>query len=367
MIDTVTIKVPMDLLLPDAAPVDSQMIWKQLGWDMRTKHNYSTWFRNPTTTELQSSVHFPRLTGNREQKYNWRPMVKIEFSAPKLFWGNNVNELNDRDFLPVVLTLQQRLQEMGFNPSLLSLTQAVAIKVHYGKNFVLRNGYTAQGVIRDIRRISQSQRLIKTANEYPGQGTSINLHNKSFGLSIYDKRSEISAETLSQLARYGPFPEVLRIEARLEKLRVLNQMYEKLGFKSDPTFAEVFDAEKSRRIVTHYWQQLIRPQIALISDTDEAPVAIFERLLQLDPDQSVHGAIKMTSLIMMARSPGGLSDFRSALTHKMNPRSWYRLHAKLKDLSALLATSSKLTWWDQIEEQLAEFEALSIIKINQVI
>ena len=357
----------MDYLLPDRAPVDSRAIWQELGWDTKTKRKFSTWFRNPTPAEIQGTAYYPHLTGNREQKYGWRPMVKIEFSAPKLFWGNNVNELHDRHFLPVTLTLQARLREMGFNPSLRSLTEAVTTKVHYSKNFVLSNGYTAGGVIRDIRRIDQRKRLTKTAREYPGQGASINLHNKSFGLSIYDKRGELNPETLERLLRNQPSPEILRIEARLENLRKINQVFERLQLGSNPTFSDVFTVDTSRYVLTHFWKELIQPQIALVSDMEETPIDLLERLMQLNPEKGVYYAIKMTSLVLAGRSPGGLSELRSVLSTRLNQRSLYRLHSEIKAVSAQLSITTEQSWWEQIEAQLAEYKPLSLPHINQMI
>lgn len=56
---------------------------------------FSKYIRNPSKKEKEQFGYLPRLTllsrGNEE-------MVKIEFSAPKLIFGNNFDELEEKRF-----------------------------------------------------------------------------------------------------------------------------------------------------------------------------------------------------------------------------------------------------------------------------
>src|SRR3989338_4836121 len=56
--------------------------------------------QNPTPSELKNGIYNPRLTvTKRINRYNsFEVMMKIEFSVPKLLFGNNFDELDDADF-----------------------------------------------------------------------------------------------------------------------------------------------------------------------------------------------------------------------------------------------------------------------------
>ncbi len=71
--------------------------------------------QNPTVTELRNGNYKPRLTvTKRMNKYHqFEITLKIEFSIPKLLFGNNFDELEDTDFSLVISKLKQRLADMG--------------------------------------------------------------------------------------------------------------------------------------------------------------------------------------------------------------------------------------------------------------
>src|SRR3990167_5853860 len=71
--------------------------------------------QNPTPNELKAGIYKPRLTITKRinKLRNFEIMLKIEFSVPKLLFGNNFDELEDSDFGKVVGILQTKLKEMG--------------------------------------------------------------------------------------------------------------------------------------------------------------------------------------------------------------------------------------------------------------
>src|ERR1043165_3434798 len=70
--------------------------------------------QNPSKADLDAGRYLPRLTlARRKAGPDFSVTLRVEFSAPKLIYGNNFDELISRDFETVVVVLQKRLSEMG--------------------------------------------------------------------------------------------------------------------------------------------------------------------------------------------------------------------------------------------------------------
>ena len=71
--------------------------------------------QNPTKKELRQGIYKPRLTlcTKRNPFGQNKILLKIEFSAPKLLFGNNFEELQYKDRMPVIMQLVGALEQMG--------------------------------------------------------------------------------------------------------------------------------------------------------------------------------------------------------------------------------------------------------------
>ena len=88
--------------------------------------------QNPSKKELLAGIYKPRLTLARRINLNGRSevMLKIELSLPKLFYGNNFDELRLKDFKPLVQKLVTMLESMGVRVAAADLAQADILAVH---------------------------------------------------------------------------------------------------------------------------------------------------------------------------------------------------------------------------------------------
>ena len=65
---------------------------------------------NPTKSDFEAGRYFPRLTlAKRKSQTGFALTLRIEFSAPKLIFGNNFDELQSRDFERVLGRVQGSL------------------------------------------------------------------------------------------------------------------------------------------------------------------------------------------------------------------------------------------------------------------
>jgi hypothetical protein len=98
--------------------------------------------------------------------------LRVEFSAPKLVYGNNFDELVSRDFETVVERLQQRLSELGVRVAEDTLRGAKVSTIHYSKNIAFRDYTTCAMVIRELAKIDLPLRLDLSHTDYRNEGHS---------------------------------------------------------------------------------------------------------------------------------------------------------------------------------------------------
>ena len=150
MIDTVVMMLEMGkftILEPDnfSPPADLAKNRIKLG-----KNGNYKFIRNPSKAEKEAN-YYPRLTINQQCFANGSHItkLKIEFSAPKLLFKNNFDELNDDDFDLVIETLLLRLNEMGVETRKEFLINAHIQKIDYSKNIILDEHITCSMIIKE--------------------------------------------------------------------------------------------------------------------------------------------------------------------------------------------------------------------------
>ena len=93
MIDTVCLSIPKDKM---------NYLLGLSSWELYSKTNqYEKYVRNPKKVEKETGLYFPRLTAYRRQ-FCQSENVRMEFSAPKLLYLNNLDELEEKDFTKVM-------------------------------------------------------------------------------------------------------------------------------------------------------------------------------------------------------------------------------------------------------------------------
>ena len=69
---------------------------------------------NPTASDRKKGIYRPRMTLIKRMTKNGTELpLKIEFSAAKLLYGNNVEEVQESDFDRVIEALIRNMFDMG--------------------------------------------------------------------------------------------------------------------------------------------------------------------------------------------------------------------------------------------------------------
>ena len=109
MIDTIVLTIPEDkytILDHDKFSPSTKGLFESPYYRLGSRSNFNC-KQNPTKTELLKGIYRPRLTVTKRIRKGYFDIpLKIEFSIPKLIYGNNFDELSDTDFSDIILKLE---------------------------------------------------------------------------------------------------------------------------------------------------------------------------------------------------------------------------------------------------------------------
>lgn len=236
--------------------------------------SFTKYVRNPSEKEKAQFSYLPRLTllsrGNEE-------MVKIEFSAPKLVFNNNFDELEENDFGLVVSTLHQKLKSIGYGIFSHFLAEAPVSLIHYSKNIPLTDGSTPYMYLKEIQKANITQRLDFNQTDFRNEGHSLKFRTNSFEVAFYDKmkdleRAKISEKRAVEEDNYVQMDlfeeikeykkrsqkrlEILRMEVRLNQRQKIRQILNKINLKTEPTFQNLFSKEIAKSVLLNQLRQI---------------------------------------------------------------------------------------------------------------
>lgn len=229
--------------------------------------------QNPTKSDLKKGIYKPRLTVmKRFQAGAFVVILKIEFSIPKLLFGNNFDEVEENQLKEIIQKLYEALNTMGVLVFPQILHDAPVSTIHYSKNIPLTDYSTPSLILQEISKINLNQILDLNQTDFRNGGYSLKFHANSFEVSLYDKRKDlekaklsekralekdnsIQLELLNQWKPKNPF-EVLRMEIRLNQRSKIRQIFKKNNISTLLTFTSVFKKDTAQKVLLHYLEQI---------------------------------------------------------------------------------------------------------------
>jgi hypothetical protein len=325
---------------------------------------------NPTKPE-KSKGYRPRLTLFK-RPYTERSRsiwLKIEFSAPKLIFGNNFEELRGSagDLEKVIDSLLTALEHMGIETTHECLLNARVSAIHYSKNILLERSTPCYLLIQTLEKLDLSGKLDLTQTDFRNSGQMVKYHSSLYEIALYDKVKDLEQAVKCGEKRgietdYGEMhdlfsnqlkPEVLRFEVRLTS-RKIKGLFRTLGFKQGCILKELFDGNLSRAVLLHYWQVITDGLYVMNIDVNN-----IERLLHLAykafPHKRSGKIMELIGFIMISQKLG-MRGARLALGLKNH--QWYRLKADIKILEKYTSCPRFAVLAD-IKQQLREFIPLA--------
>lgn len=368
MIDTVC------LLIPQAKATLIDLTGQGVTrWDLQSKTNdYQKFVRNPSRSEKDLGLYYPRLTAYR-RRFGDDANFKVEFSAPKLIYKNNLEELSNGDFEKVIDVLKDRLYRLGVVVAKDTLVQAKVSSVHFSKNIVLSDGCTSSYIISEIGKIDLRKSFDFARARYINDGQSLCAHTTAHELAIYDKIADLAKDKkraidkdqtqyqmslFRELEKRNKLLEVIRFEIRLAKKQKLNSVLAKLGYNKDPTFKEVFSSSIGMKVVRYYWESIIKERNLGLFTIQISQKDILRNIYKVHPTIKPNRALYLVGLFALAKEGNGMRELRSMLAKKTDSRTWYRLASDLRELSTSLTKNKVRDWVTQIDLGLTDYKPL---------
>lgn len=380
MIDTIvlTLKTGMFTILDHDkfSPSTKGLYDASIGYYRLGGRSNITCKQNPTPNELKQGIYKPRLTVtkriNRER--NFEITLKIEFSIPKLLYGNNFDELTEADFPAVIQKLKTVLRDMGVYILEQHLTNAPVSSVHYSKNIALTDYTTPYTYLSQLNKLNINQRLDTNRTDFRNEGHSFKYRANSFEIVFYDKIkdlqqakiSEKRAEEKDNALQLGLFDilnqkrplEVLRVEIRLNKRQKISQILRLIGKDFEPTFTNIFNQDTAKEVLLHYITEIEQAYPPLLIYQYDSPKKFFSGFIRTNHTAKLTQALKMLGLRVLIDEIG-VREFREMTKH-YGSSAWYSLN---KEMKALTQTDEP-SIFSLLREQINKFEPLKLLAIQ---
>ncbi len=366
MIDTVCLLIPKDKMI---------YLSSVSSWELYSKtDDYQKFVRNPSKVEKETGKYYPRLTGYH-RRFSQDANVRIEFSVPKLIYLNNLEEVENKDFSEVIETLQKRLKTMGVVVEKTVLENASVSSVHFSKNILLQDGYTANHIISEMNKVDLRKSFDFAKTRFVNDGQSLYAHTTAHQLVIYDKIADLSkdkkraidkAQTpyqrslFTELNKEKELQEIIRLEIRINHKQKLNKLLEDLGYKKNPVFREVFNTEISKRVVSLYWEKLIKERSLGIFSISISIKEVMRTLFLADKKLKPKQAIYLLGLFMLAKDENGIRQLRTIISKRSHDRTWYRISKDIQQASELITKNKLRDWVTQIDKTLEDYKPYKI-------
>lgn len=380
MIDTVILTLvegTFEIINPDAFTPSAKWALPEHAYNLRGMIS----MQNPTKLELAMRIYKPRLTLSNRYKAltGYKTLLKIELSLPKLFFGNNFEELTQKDFPALAQKLCTALHTMGIATDVAALAKASVSVIHYSKNILLTDGSTPYHYISKIKDANISLALDVNQTDYRNEGHCYKWHSGSYELVFYDKIRDLEKAKISdkrsmekdplfaygyvgqvaqQLHLYDALHnkknfEVLRMEVRLNKRRKIQQMLKKLNIKAQLTLKGLFKTSIARKVLLHYLDEIERARPQLLDFKANNAKALLVGLIFSNPNASPRRIMQLYG-IKLALEHISVREFRTMLGPH-NKRSWYRLMTDVNEVQLKQAPKP----FAVIRDCLIKFKAIS--------
>lgn len=351
MIDTVVLTIPKDkyiILDHDKFSPSTRGLFQNPYYPLGARSNFRC-TQNPTKIELLNGIYKPRLTvTKRPRKGYFEIPLRIEFSIPKLIYGNNFDEIDENDFEFVIKTLKNILKDMAIEIEELNLINAKVSAIHFSKNIVLTDFSTCSMVINELAKINLTKRLDLNKTSYRNEGQIIHFHCNSYEIAIYDKITEleqakisekrsIESDNLIQLNLFNNIKteksfEVLRIEVRLNTRVKIRQVLKAININTEITFKNLFNNDICKRIINNFWQYIEKDMDIHSIDTRSSS-NLLETIVSSNKGIKYSKALKLTCAIIIGQE-SGFRILRNILNLNGKKNDyWYSLKKELRELN----------------------------------
>ncbi|MBQ3348368.1 hypothetical protein IJJ36_04050 [Candidatus Saccharibacteria bacterium] len=372
IVDTVKIRIDNPHIPPTAYDKFEPSAKDLFEYPYATAHKHASRKLNPTKEDIHKGIYLPRATLHKAVRPNgYVVYLEIEFSAPKIIFNNNFDELTDSDFERLCQTLSEKMTYMGLPIGADEIANARVQTIHYGKNIL--TGYTlARSVIADISKADITKVKDFEEKAYKNGGESLYFHTLKHGVVIYDKKAELErskrqkkgliendyycqTSLFENKAPPNPF-EVVRIEARYIGKPQIRNLATKLGLDlpDDFRFADLFSSSIAQKALLYELEEIKRGNFAF-ADSNATSLAEFIQQIRFQNPTITPRAFSNAVLDFVLSQQYNSREIRNFLGY--DSARWSSLKSSVKNLKYERRVANG---FDILEQGLNDFTPVKI-------
>ncbi len=329
---------------------------------------------NPTKDDNCQFGYLPYLTLYRALRGSGlTTWLRVQFSFPKLTYGNNIDEAIESDFQPCLDRLLAALAFYGVRiyGSTDTLASADVSGIHYAKNLLLHDYVTTQQALQEIRKCNVTAWKDVEETTYKNYGHGWKTHSKNHELAAYEKWAEhhegqkgkplFDKDTQLMLpfeeAVIKSLPELLRVEARLNNKKVIKWALERAGLSSEEiTFKALFDRNVSQAVLLKHFDDLYQSYPKISESLNRHSVDLFSDLFVQNPDRNITTILQAVGLRLIL-DEAGVKEMKNIVGPK-GAAAFQRASNKISGQLSYRAQKSEV--FKMIRQLISEFEPIRL-------
>lgn len=197
----------------------------------------------------------------------------VEASLPKLFFGNNFDELTNELFSAVINKLSViiwTIYDIKILPSVIA--KASVVRIDYSKNIVFTDRTPVSSIIDVVAGCAIPKTYDVEKTNFRNGGMIYHIHANIIDIVFYDKVADLAQAKVSEkrsvesynytqlklVEEFEKHPDISvpRFEIRLNTKRRIRKELNAIGFNEDLSFYRLFNADISKKILLRHWESM---------------------------------------------------------------------------------------------------------------
>lgn len=311
-------------------------------------------------------------------------IMVLEFSVPKLLYGNSLQETSYLDYEKVIKKLHSSLFHIGVKVRFEHLATAQVTSVHFCKNVILPKDILLQDILAELEKVDVSKAFDVTKKEdnmkeIKNGSQILHLYSNTLESVFYDKvidcyrpknkrkdkgNIDYEREIIDEFNLYDT--EVFRYEYRIKKTQTVKREINKAldrDKKSFAVFKDLFNKNLDRSILLNSWRHIIeRPENQLVLIGKKEEHKILQKVFTVSKDKSsvhsINRALIYYGIISIARKYG-VKKLRKIVAQHSAKSHPERLTNKIKEAEECTQGLSYSNGLAFIDKELEEYKLIT--------
>ena len=312
---------------------------------------------NPTNLHKKQNIYAPKFTLIKRPNKNGRFIYEVlmEFSAPKLIFGENFSELTNEDKPILSQKISEELTKIGIVFSANKVLSLPVRKVDFSKNIPTEQAKTfPASIISKIARADISKHKDIQKTDFRNGGIAYHIHIKLEDLRQARRSEKRSIENsnytqLKILKDFENIPPILRFEVRLNG-KSLKKIQDK-----PLTLNDVFSSELSRKILLENWCEITK-KLPVFEMNSKSPKRIFEKIIS-DKNIKAKESLSLLGIYLLEADTSDLRHLRNIFENRFGKDNWRRFFPQKRENIDISNGKSSLLF---IEESISEMRPIKL-------